>query len=189
MALRTKEALAEALKKLLNRRPLDKITVKDIVEEAGVNRQTFYYHFQDIYDLLRWMFEQRAQEMLARVRDEKSLQEEFAEVLCIIQNEKPLILNAYRSVSREHLEQYILAFLERFLRPMLEADPLSAKLTEEEQTFILNFYKHALVGLLVGWIREGMKGEADLLTERTHRLMDGEVHRALLRFLEEKEGT
>ena len=52
----TKKALAASLKKLLAERPLDKITVIDIVNDCEVNRQTFYYHFQDIYDLLEWVY-------------------------------------------------------------------------------------------------------------------------------------
>ncbi|HCY78991.1 MAG TPA: dihydroxyacetone kinase transcriptional activator DhaS, partial [Clostridiales bacterium] len=56
MASSTKEALGNALKKMLSVKPIDKITVKDLVEECGVNRQTFYYHFDDVYDLLEWVF-------------------------------------------------------------------------------------------------------------------------------------
>ena len=58
MASSTKEALGNALKKMLSVKPIDKITVKDLVEECGVNRQTFYYHFDDVYDLLEWVFEE-----------------------------------------------------------------------------------------------------------------------------------
>ena len=50
----TKEAIAQAFEGLLEKRSIDKITVKDIVTECGVNRQTFYYHFRDIYDLMEW---------------------------------------------------------------------------------------------------------------------------------------
>ena len=52
----TKNALATALKKLLSKKELSKITISNITEECGVNRQTFYYHFNDIYDLLEWIF-------------------------------------------------------------------------------------------------------------------------------------
>ena len=57
MATSTKESLGNALKKMLTIKPIDKITVKDLVEECGVNRQTFNYHFDDVYDLLEWVFE------------------------------------------------------------------------------------------------------------------------------------
>jgi len=52
----TKQALAQSLKSLMNTTPLAKITVNDIVKECKVNRRTFYYHFQDIYALLEWIF-------------------------------------------------------------------------------------------------------------------------------------
>ena len=64
MATSTKESLGNALKKMLAIKPIDKITVKDLVEECGVNRQTFYYHFDDVYDLLEWVFEEDANRVL-----------------------------------------------------------------------------------------------------------------------------
>ena len=64
MPLSTKRVLAQSLKRLLSARTLDKITVKDIVEDCGVNRQTFYYHFRDIYDLLEWSFRDTAENLI-----------------------------------------------------------------------------------------------------------------------------
>ena len=52
--MNAKHDLAEALCQLLETKTLEKITVKDIVARCGVNRQTFYYHFHDVYDLMRW---------------------------------------------------------------------------------------------------------------------------------------
>lgn len=52
----TEHALAEALKTLMAHKPFDKITIRDITELAGIRRQNFYYHFEDVYDLMRWMF-------------------------------------------------------------------------------------------------------------------------------------
>ena len=56
MAIATKKLLADGLKELLEKKTLDKITVKELVATCGVNRQTFYYNFQDIYELLEWIF-------------------------------------------------------------------------------------------------------------------------------------
>lgn len=56
----TKHALAQALKTLMTQKPFDRITIQDITELCGIRRQHFYYHFQDIYDLLRWMFQEDA---------------------------------------------------------------------------------------------------------------------------------
>lgn len=62
--LMTKKALAASLKKLMENRALDKISIREIVEDCGVNRKTFYYHFQNIYDLVNWMFEEEAIEVV-----------------------------------------------------------------------------------------------------------------------------
>ena len=48
----TKQALEESLKHMLLKKPLDKITIRDITEDCGISRMAFYYHFKDIYDLV-----------------------------------------------------------------------------------------------------------------------------------------
>ena len=56
----TKRALAASITTLLEKKPLDRITIKDITDECGVTRNTFYYHFQDVYDLLSYIFREQA---------------------------------------------------------------------------------------------------------------------------------
>lgn len=53
----TKQELSSALKKLMETKPLNRITIRELVEACGVNRKTFYYHFEDIYSLLKWTLE------------------------------------------------------------------------------------------------------------------------------------
>ena len=64
MSLLTEKALAASLKKLLEKKTLDKITVKDITDDCGVNRQTFYYHFHDVYDWVEWIFTEEAKKFM-----------------------------------------------------------------------------------------------------------------------------
>ena len=60
ISLKTKQTMVASLKKFMETKPLSKITVSEICKDCGFNRKTFYYHFEDIYDLLRWMLEQEA---------------------------------------------------------------------------------------------------------------------------------
>ena len=101
----TKRALASALKELLEHKPLNKITIADITEQCGVNRQTFYYHFQDIYALLEWIYTTDAQRLLEGKRDGDTWQQGFLQVLEYIRDNRALVRNTYHSVSRELLEQ------------------------------------------------------------------------------------
>ena len=64
MAVDTKELIEEAVKRLLMQKKVKKLTVKDIVEECGITRQTFYYHFRDIPDLLKWVLERNTDQLL-----------------------------------------------------------------------------------------------------------------------------
>ena len=59
---RTKYRMAQSIKGLMGRMPLDKITVKDIVADCGLTRQTFYRNFRDKYDLVNWYFEKLVQQ-------------------------------------------------------------------------------------------------------------------------------
>lgn len=53
----TKQALAGALKELIEEQSFEKISVSDICEGCGMNRKSFYYHFKDKYDLVNWIFD------------------------------------------------------------------------------------------------------------------------------------
>lgn len=107
MAQTTKRALEASLKKLLLRKPLNKITINDITEDCGVNRMTFYYHFKDIYDLVDWILVEDAAEALEGRQNFETWSEALLDALQRIQDNRVLVLNVYRSVSREQVEQYL----------------------------------------------------------------------------------
>ena len=81
VAQTTKRALEASLKKLLLRKPLNKITINDITEDCGVNRMTFYYHFKDIYDLVDWILVEDATEALEGHQDFETWSDAFRDML------------------------------------------------------------------------------------------------------------
>mgnify|MGYP000118473261 CR=1 FL=1 len=102
----TKNALAASLKKLLSKKELSKITITNITEECGVNRQTFYYHFKDIYDLLEWIF---TNEVIEEIENEKeeNWQQKFIYVFEYAIKNKELIKNIYNSGSKEYFLKFV----------------------------------------------------------------------------------
>ena len=64
----TKRALSHALKTLVSQYPLNKLTIKHITVQCGINRQTFYFHFRDIYDLVEWTYAEEASSAIGNVR-------------------------------------------------------------------------------------------------------------------------
>ena len=121
----TKRALEASLKKLLLERPLDKITVTDIAEDCGINRMTFYYHFRDIYDLVEWACQEDARRILDGKRTYTTWQEGFRRILDGLIDNRPIILNVYRSVRREQVETFLFQVTHGLLMGVVEElDPI-----------------------------------------------------------------
>ena len=183
----TKRALASALKELLEHKPLNKITIADITEQCGVNRQTFYYHFQDIYALLEWIYTTDAQRLLEGKRDGDTWQQGFLQVLKYIRDNRALVRNTYHSVSRELLEGYLYRVTYQLMRDVVEERAAGTQVPEEDRAFLAHFYKYAFVGLTVEWMQGGMKEEPARLVSRVNTVMEGNIAAALERMARRTE--
>ena len=180
MSQTTKRALEASFKKLLLEKPLNKITINDITEDCGVNRMTFYYHFKDIYDLVDWILAEDAAKAMEGRRGFGTWSEAYLDVLRQLQDNKTLVLNVYRSVGREQVEQYLYKMLDPLLRMFVERENIPVQ--EEDKQFIIDFYKYGFVGMVLEWIRKDMKEDPVRMTERLNVLLHGELERALRRF-------
>ncbi len=167
----TRQAMAASLKKLLAQKSLDKITVKEIADDCGVKRQTFYYHFRDIYDLLEWTFIQEGRQFIDRDRICETWQDVYLEVLRYIEKNRDFALNAYNSAGREHLEHYLYEIVYDLIAQFLEGMEGSEKLSPEDKSFICDFYKFGLVGILEEWIGQGMKEDPEALATKLNKLL------------------
>jgi|GEM_PF-565218 len=162
------------------------ITISDIADDCGMNRMTFYYHFQDIYDLIDWSFAEEAEKILAGKKSYETWQEGYLQLFLSILENKPLIMNVYRTVSREQLEQYLFKVSYRLLRDVVEEEDKERVVREEDKDFIANFYKYAYVGLILDWIRGDMKENPEKIISRMSLLMQGNFARALEAYAEEQ---
>ena len=178
----TKRALEASLKKLLLQKPLNKITINDITEDCGVNRMTFYYHFKDIYDLVDWIMVEDAAKALENKPTFDTWTEAFLDSLHKLQENKVLVMNVYRSISREQVEQYLYKLLDPMLREFMERGMQGITVQDDDVQFIVDFYKYALVGMALEWIRKDMKEDPVRMTERLNLLIHGDFQRELNRF-------
>ena len=181
MSQTTKRALEASLKKLLNQKPLNKITINDITEDCGVNRMTFYYHFKDIYDLVDWILTEDAIKVMEGRRSFDTWTEAFQDILQQLQDNKTLVLNVYRSVGREQVEQYLYRLLDPMLKEFADRETTDITIQDSEKQFVIDFYKYALVGMVLEWIRRDMKTDPAVMTERLGKMIHGDLRRALCR--------
>lgn len=179
MSQTTKRAIVASLKKLLAQKPLDKITVIDIVEDCEVNRQTFYYHFQDIYDLIEWMFLSESAKVLDGNKTYGTWQRGFLQIFQYVEDNKALVTNIYHSISRTHLEQFLCREAYNLLIGVINEMSVEMSIHDEDKDFIANFYKFAFVGLMLDWIEKGMKAEPAKIVENIGILVHGDISKAL----------
>ncbi|MGB4658135.1 MAG: TetR-like C-terminal domain-containing protein [Mobilitalea sp.] len=178
----TKRALAASLKKLLLEKPLDKITVIDITDDCEVNRQTFYYHFKDIFDLVEWIYISEANKALGDKKTSDTWQQGFLQIFEYIQENKALVTNTYHSISREHLERFLYNETYQLLIGVIEEKAESMAVRDVDKTFIANFYKYAFVGIVLEWIRTGMHENPSAIIGRLNILIQGDITKALENF-------
>ena len=101
----TKLALEAALKKELLMKSLDKITINELAEDCGISRMAFYYHFQDLYDLIEWILIEDARKALNEKKNYAHWKEGLSNIFEAVYINKPFILNVYHDISRDKIEK------------------------------------------------------------------------------------
>ena len=182
MSQTTKKTLAKSLKKLMNNIPVTKITINDIVGDCGVNRRTFYYHFQDIYALLEWIFETEVSSVMAENKTYETWQNGFLQIFLYLDQNRKVVLNTYNSIGREHLEMHLYKAVYKLVSDVVEEIAVGVEVCEEGKEFVVNFYKFAFVGLLLDWIRTNMVKDPQQIIDNLDKITNGDIHRALLKF-------
>ena len=182
----TKRALESSLKNMLLKKPLDKITITDITDDCGMNRMTFYYHFKDIYDLVEWCCEEDASRALNEKKTYDTWQQGLLQIFNAVLDNKPFIMNVYRSVRREQVELYLYKITYKLLIDVVEEKAQGMQVKEADKKFIANFYKFAFVGLMLDWIKEDMKENPQHIVDRLSLLIEGDVAKALEKYRMDK---
>lgn len=186
MANTTKRALAASLKTRLTKMTLDKITIQQLVDDAEVSRKTFYYHFQDVYDLLEWLLVDEGTRILEGNTTADTWQKGLGNVLEYLQENRTIILNIFRSMQSDvnylklHVTKLILPLMER----IFDEQPGHERVLPEDREFVLKFYSLGVVELVMVWIENGMKPDAETLMRQINKIFTGSMESTIQRCLE-----
>lgn len=175
----TKQALANALKQLLQKKQITKITINDITEACGISRMTFYYHFKDIYDLADWTVQDALHDVIGEHRMHGNWQQGFLDLLTVLQENKALILNVQRSIDRQMVERYMLREVEALLLPVVEEESEDMEISDQGKHAVAVFYTYAFLGVVLDWIRQGMQTAPQTVAEETATIIQGDFHNSL----------
>ncbi|MGN1472495.1 MAG: TetR/AcrR family transcriptional regulator C-terminal domain-containing protein [Eubacteriales bacterium] len=167
LSLRTKKSLAAALKKSMETKKLSKITVSELIAECNVNRKTFYYHFEDIYALLKWMLEEEAIEVVKQFDMVVNTEEAFRFVMDYVEENKHIINCAYDSMGHEELKRFFYTDVNGILFGAIKngEDKLGISLDESFQEFLARFYTEAAAGVLIDWIKNRVSQDRETILQ------------------------
>ncbi|MDD3340132.1 MAG: TetR-like C-terminal domain-containing protein [Lachnospiraceae bacterium] len=175
----TKQAICASFTKLLNDRPLGQITVKDIVDDCGINRKTFYYYYQDIYALIDDLFKAD----LERIKETLPTDVEWPAAHKALANEllknKTAVLHIYRSIDETKLEQAAYEIGMQTIPKSIRARLGDLDVEDSDLNLIASLSASALAGFLVRWVRGGMKDDPNVMIDRATAVMQGTTELAL----------
>ena len=178
-SLTTKKVITYSFKDLLKEKTFNKITVNDIAKKCNINRQTFYYHFQDIQDLVEWICIEETNKILNNNSNCKNWEEKFLSIFNLIRQEKVFVVNIYHSVSLEILRKNLYNMVYPIIYEEIDKISKGDKYKEEDKVFITNFYKYAFVAIVLNWVEDGMKENPQLIVNKVSKLVSGTIMQML----------
>ena len=153
--LNAKYKLAASIKECMKTTPVDRITVKDIVEGCGLTRQTFYRNFKDKYDLINWYFDKLVLQSFEQIGVGHTVGESLTQKFEFIRSEKAFFTEAFRSDDYNSVKEHDLTLILQFYMSLI-ARKTSRPLSEELE-FLLEMYCRGSVYMTEKWVLGGMK--------------------------------
>lgn len=156
MVSKKRNAIMESVLKLLEERPLNKITVKDIVDECGINRNTFYYHFEDISSLIEAIIIDQVDRVMTQYRDISSMEECIEMAMRLGADHRNAIYHIYNSSNRDFLERRLMEICRHAATQFVEKTAGNQVILPEDRDIIIQSYMCELFGLVIDWLNSGM---------------------------------
>ena len=153
---RTRAAIADAFTRLLAEYTIDHITVRMITDEIGCSRKTFYYYFSDIYDVTKYVCEQRVSAFLIDNVTETNAHESLKAFMEYMHRERAVVLNMFHGYGKDALESFVWQTIESNVRRLISAKPEVADLTPENLETLIRMYAYMAFGMLVDWLSSDM---------------------------------
>lgn len=171
----TRRAIMESFWRLLEEKPLGKISVKDIVEACGINRNTFYYHFQDIPSLIEAIVKEEADKVLQDHARVDSLEECLNIAVEFILKNRRAALHMYNSVNRDIYERYLMKMCQDVVENYLNTVFADRRVVPQDREVIAKCCSCQCFGLFIDWLNDGLKADIQPVLSRMCRLRQGMI--------------
>lgn len=186
---RTKNAIIDAFWQLLEEGPCSKITVKNIVDRCQINRNTFYYHFHDIPELLELSLKQDTDLIIQTYSRLDSPMDCLVPLVEHCLKRKKALLHIYRSTQRETFISQFDRICRYAVTQYIETVTADMALLPDDKDLLIRFYKCTLVGIMLDWMDTGMSYDLLKGLGRITELLGNSIKQALLRAAKSTSGA
>lgn len=179
----TKYAIADVFKDIMTRKAFEKITISDITTACGLNRQTFYYHFRDKYELLNWIF---YNDVIMPFTDDLSF-DNWSDKLCNMLNtiytNSRFYSNALRMSYGQEFKEYMHKASISVFVSVIDNVSVNYVMKEDDKVFIAEFFSFGMTGTIVSWVQRGMKDSPEKVTSHIVNLVNDCQRLAVARYM------
>lgn len=162
--------------------PADHITVSALCRQCGIQRQTFYYHFSDIDQLVETIYDRMGEQILANNKTYDTWQDGLLDLMQFLRRNRQFVTATFHSSFRTRLEPFLYQATRRLLLGVVEELSAGYPITTQHQQDICDFYKYAFVGTMLDWVSKGMREEPGLVVTRVETIVQGSFLAAIRRF-------
>lgn len=187
MAKFTKKAIRHSMLELLQKKELNKISVRDICELCGITRNTFYYYYSDIYQVIEELLKTETDNVIIKeLGCDDNFYEEFLRRYYLILEYRQAILHLYESKNRDMVSKYFYDVTENFVNKYVIKEVGEIRLSEDDISFITDFYTNSIIGTMFKWLQGGMKNSQEQLINRLSLAYQATI-KSLISELESRE--
>ena len=192
MASFTKFAILKVFGDLAASRPVDKITVKDITDQCGISRNTFYYHYQDIYQVLKAYVQYSAEHVIElMVEDEGEDGKAGLKEIRYLEANRELLCNLYRSAANEEGRNCLQSASQIIFDRLIESVSQGMEVQAEDKKILSAVCQYTVRGIMTSWMEEDgmLNGETlEQVLVRLDYLFKGAIREALMRSASREQG-
>lgn len=171
----TQQRLAQSLKELMENESFDKLSVSDITSNCGLHRQTFYYHFDDKYELLEWIVYEELIEPFKTGFKLENIYEKFYNTFATMSKQKKFYQNSLK-INTEELSRYISKIAYEYVKPIVKSVKADNSInihSEENDSVFSEFMSYGISGVIICWVQKGMKDSPDEMTKYIQNIIFG----------------
>lgn len=187
MAGFTRKAIMNSFMKILKEKPFDKITINDITADCGVARMTFYYHFEDIYDMVNYIIQEKLRASVNKDFTYETWRQDYLAVYEAILTEKVFFSKIFSSIDLRVIQSYLYSFARQYVLGIIDEQTKQRGLVlnEQKREMVCSIYCYSMVGALLSWISKGMSEEPRIYVSRFCNILSGTLEVSLKNSIED----